>query len=103
MKIVFICGYGVSCGMIANKPQKAGQARGYDVTTEAYSYAQLSDVICNFDVVLVAPQMSFNEKSIAETCEAHGKKYAIVDDLAFATLDGEKCFNTALKLMGSEL
>ena len=102
MKIVFICGNGVSSGMIANKTQKAGQNKGYDIKTEAYSYAQLRDVIDNFDVVLVAPQMKFNEKSIADTCKVHGKKYAIVDDLTFATLDGEKCFDTALKLLGEE-
>ena len=102
MKIVFICGNGVSSGMIANRTQKAGQKKGYDVKTEAYSYAQLREVIDHFDVVLVAPQMEFNETSIAETCKTHGKKYAIVENRTFATLDGEKCFDTALKLLGEE-
>ena len=93
MRILFICGNGVSSGMIASRTGKAGKAQGYDVDTEAYSYTELSEVIDDFDVVLAAPQM------IRETCEEHGKKYAIIDNYAFSTLDGTKCFELAKNLI----
>ena len=80
MRILFICGNGVSSGMIASRTGKAGKAQGYDVDTEAYSYTELSEVIDDFDVVLAAPQMKCNEEMIRETCEEHGKKYAIIDN-----------------------
>ena len=73
MRILFICGNGVSSGMIASRTGKAGKAQGYDVDTEAYSYTELSEVIDDFDVVLAAPQMKCNEEMIRETCEEHGK------------------------------
>ena len=72
MRILFICGNGVSSGMIASRTGKAGKAQGYDVDTEAYSYTELSEVIDDFDVVLAAPQMKCNEEMIRETCEEHG-------------------------------
>ena len=99
MRILFICGNGVSSGMIASRTGKAGKAQGYDVDTEAYSYTELSEVIDDFDVVLAAPQMKCNEEMIRETCEEHGKKYAIIDNYAFATLDGTKCFELAKNLI----
>lgn len=102
MKILFICGNGVSSGMIAQKTRKAGVAKGYEVDSNAYSYAQLSDVIDSFDVVLVAPQMKFNEEKIKSICENHNKKYAIVDNFVFSTLDGDKCFDLALSLLENE-
>ena len=99
MKIMFICGNGVSSGMIASKTEKEGKRRGFDVETDAFSYAQLPELVDQFDVVLVAPQMKFNEAKIAEVCGQHGKPYAIIDPLTFATLDGKKCFETAWRLM----
>lgn len=36
---------------------------------------------------------------IRETCEEHGKKYAIIDNYAFSTLDGTKCFELAKNLI----
>ena len=50
MKILLICGNGVSSGMIAQKIRKAGIARGYDAVSDAYSYSQLSEVVDEFDV-----------------------------------------------------
>ena len=99
MRILFICGNGVSSGMIASRTGKAGKAQGYDVDTEAYSYTELSEVIDDFDVVLAAPQMKCNEEMIRETCEEHGKKYAIIDNYEFSTLDGTKCFELAKNLI----
>lgn len=99
MKIMFICGNGVSSGMIAARTRNEGVSRGYDVTTEAFSYAQLPDNIDNFDVVLVAPQVKFNEKKIAEICAKHHRPYAFIDVMSFATLDAKKCFDTALQCM----
>lgn len=99
MKILFICGNGVSSGMIAQKTRKAGVAKGYDVESNAYSYAQLSDIIDSYDVVLVAPQMKFNESKIKNICDQHNTKYAFVDSFIFSTLDGEKCFDLALSLL----
>ena len=63
------------------------------------SYTELPEVIDDFDVVLAAPQMKCNEEMIRETCEEHGKKYAIIDNYAFSTLDGTKCFELAKNLI----
>lgn len=83
---------------VASRQEKR-KSQGYDVDTEAYSYTELPEVIDDFDVVLAAPQMKCNEEMIRETCEEHGKKYAIIDNYAFATLDGTKCFELAKNLI----
>ncbi len=99
MRILFICGNGVSSGMIATRTVKAGESQGYNVTTEAYSYAELSEVIDDFDVIMAAPQMKCNEDMIKEICEEHDRKYAIIDNYVFSTLDGTKCFEVAKNLL----
>ena len=85
MRILFICGNGVSSGMIASRTGKAGKAQGYDVDTEAYSYTELPEVIDDFDVVSAAPQMKCNEEMIGETVRNMGS-HAIIDNYAFSTL-----------------
>lgn len=75
MKILLICGNGVSSGMIAQKIRKAGIARGYDAVSDAYSYSQLSEVVDEFDVVLVAPQMKFNEDMRRDLSRIISAKY----------------------------
>ncbi|PFG17774.1 PTS system N,N'-diacetylchitobiose-specific IIB component (Lac family) [Propionicimonas paludicola] len=96
MKILLICGNGVSSGMIARKIAQAGVASGAtDTTSEAYSYAQLGQVVDQFDVVLAAPQMRSFESMIQKACATAGKPYAILDDMTYAMLDGNAGFNVA--------
>ena len=101
MKILLICGNGVSSG-IAQKIRKAGIARGYDAVSDAYSYSQLSEVVDEFDVVLVAPQMKFNEDMIRDICALHQKPYAVLDNFVYSTLDGERGFDTVLSLLNEK-
>lgn len=102
MRILFICGNGVSSGMIAQRTMKAGIKRGYDVEYDAYSYTSLPEVIDDFDVVMVAPQIAFNEDMIKEICDDHNKKYVLIDTVAYSILDGDKCFTQALNLIEGE-
>ena len=99
VRILFICGNGVSSGMIASRTAKVGKEKGENVETEAYSFAELSEVIDDFDAVLVAPQMKCNETMVQEICEEHGKKYAIIDNFTFSTLNGAKCLDVAKTLL----
>lgn len=96
MQILFICGNGVSSGMIASRTESAGIEKGYDAHTDAYSYTQLEDVIDDFDVVMVAPQIQFQEPLIKEICEEHKKPYALIDPTAYSMLDGTKVFEQAI-------
>ena len=102
MKLLFICGNGVSSGMIAQRTANAGIDAGYDVEYDAYSYTQLEDVIDEFDIVLVAPQIAFNEPLIKEICLDHTKPYVLIDSMAYPLLDGNKVFNQALCALGKE-
>lgn len=100
MNILLVCGNGVSSGMFAQRICKAGIKKGdKDTKTDAYSYAQLAEVIDSFDVVLVAPQMKFYEKMIKETCEQHNKPYAIINPMTYSMLDGETGFELAKNLL----
>lgn len=99
MNILFICGNGISSGMIASKTEIAGKKQGFDITIDAYSYTQLEEVINDFDVVMVAPQIKFNEPLIKEICKGHNKPYVLIDQMAYSTLDGDTVFNQAIEAM----
>lgn len=100
MKLLFICGNGVSSSMIAMKTAQAGRKLGFDVDSEANSYAQLSEFVDEFDIVMVAPQVKFNENIISEICEEHHKKYVMIDPLAYASLNGNKVFGQVQEALG---
>ncbi|MCT6888719.1 PTS sugar transporter subunit IIB [Bombilactobacillus mellis] len=102
MKILLICGNGISSGIIAQHIAQEGRKKGIaNMEASAYSYAELPEVIDQFDAVLIGPQMKFNEAGIKKICDEYKKPFAFIDDMTYATLDGKKGLELAQKILGA--
>ena len=99
MNILLLCSGGISSGMFARKIEEAGKEKGDEtIHVEAVGFALLGEMITKFDVVLVAPQLKFNEKVIKDTCERNQKKYTFIDSAVFGMQNGKKGYKIAKNL-----
>lgn len=98
MKILLICGNGVSSGMLGIKIKKAAIKLGYlDIQVEAVNRFLTKEKVSEADIVLFGPQLKFQEVYMREICESNKKPYAFIDSIMYGNLDGIKTFEFALK------
>lgn len=60
--IVLFCAAGMSTSLLVTKMQDAAKAKGEEAEIAAYSIAEMDSVIDKADVVLIGPQIRFQEK-----------------------------------------
>lgn len=60
--IVLICAGGMSTSLLVNKMRDVAAAEGHEWEINAYGVAQASTVIPDADIVLLGPQVRFNQK-----------------------------------------
>ena len=100
IRILLVCGNGVSTGMFARKLTREAQKRGVnDFETDAISYKMMSDFISKCDFLLIGPQMKFNEHRIASLCEKHKLPYLSLDPREFGEMKVEQTLETILKMV----
>lgn len=98
VKILLVCSAGMSTSMMVQKMKVAADQRGLEAEIWAVGDAQAAENIKVADVLLLGPQVRFLEgkmKGIAD-----GKPVAVIDMLAYGTMDGAKVLDQALSLVG---
>lgn len=66
MKVLLVCAGGVSTGILMKKMMKHAQAENIDLEVEAHAVQEFDNNIDRFDVVLVAPQISYKFNELKE-------------------------------------
>ncbi|MEC2158964.1 PTS sugar transporter subunit IIB [Virgibacillus halodenitrificans] len=100
MKIILVCSAGMSTSMLVNKMRKAAEDRGMDAEINAIADSQLKNNLEGLDVVLVGPQVRYLEKKIKQQLEPQGIKVAIIDQIAYGMMQGDKVLDQAIELKG---
>ncbi|MYL58010.1 PTS sugar transporter subunit IIB [Virgibacillus halodenitrificans] len=100
MKIILVCSAGMSTSMLVNKMRKAAEERGMDAEINAVAESQLKNNLDGLDVVLVGPQVRYLEKKIKQQLEPQGIKVAIIDQMAYGMIQGDKVLEQAIELKG---
>ncbi|APC49704.1 PTS sugar transporter subunit IIB [Virgibacillus halodenitrificans] len=100
MKIILVCSAGMSTSMLVNKMRKAAEDRGMDAEINAIAESQLKNNLEGLDVVLVGPQVRYLEKKIKQQLEPQGIKVAIIDQIAYGMMQGDKVLDQAIELKG---
>ncbi|EIA20180.1 PTS sugar transporter subunit IIB [Listeria fleischmannii] len=96
--IVLICAAGMSTSLLVTKMEKAAEAKGDDAKIAAYSIAEVNDVVKDADVVLLGPQVRYQEKTVKDAV-AGRIPVDVIDMLAYGKMDGETVYAQALKLI----
>jgi PTS system cellobiose-specific IIB component len=100
MKILLACAGGMSTGMLVQKMVAYAKSQGIEAEIAAYGLGELKEVVAGTDVILLGPQIGFQQEEVQQ-------KYptipvAVIDKMDYAMMNGEKAFKLAQKLMANE-
>lgn len=98
MKIILVCSAGMSTSMLVNKMLKSAEDRGLDANIKAVAESELKNNLEGLDVVLIGPQVRYLEKQIKAQVEPLGIKAAIIDQMAYGMIQGDKVLDQAIAL-----
>ena len=102
MDILIICGGGFSSSFLVQNIKKAAAEKGLSVNVLAKAEGALAGSVSNFDIVLVSPQLRYNDQKIIEICNKAGVPYAFVTAMDFGTMNGEAVLQLAIDTLGEE-
>jgi PTS system cellobiose-specific IIB component len=95
IKVLIVCAMGMSSSMLESKTIEAGKNAGVEVQMHAITTPDVGvwDWQANWvDVVLVAPQVRYKRKSIAQAANPLGIIVQDIEIVTFGMVDGEKLF-----------
>ena len=95
LNIVLVCQFGASTGMLAENIKKAAQSQGLDVMVNAYGVAEIATVSKNVDVILIGPQMRFQQQEFEQKYKQ--VPFLAIDALDYGMMNGEKVLASAMK------
>ncbi|RKD32305.1 PTS sugar transporter subunit IIB [Thermohalobacter berrensis] len=102
MKILLCCAAGMSTSLIVEKMKKAAETRNMDVTIEAVSVDEIENVIQDYDVVLLGPQVKYKKNQLQKLGDKHGKKVDVINPVDYGLVKGDKILDFAIKLREDE-
>ncbi len=97
-KIILFCSQGMSTSLLVNKMKKAAEEEGYQCQIEAYNLASLSQKAPGADIILLGPQIRFQEKKIKG--QYPEKIVMVIDMTMYGRMDGKGVLDSAKKLLG---
>lgn len=96
-KILLVCNAGISTSILVSKMKKAAQAQGIDVSIQVKSMTGVKDVIQDMDIVLLAPQIGYEQRKLQDL--AGDIPVEKVDVRDFGILNGEGVLREAMKVL----
>ena len=100
--IMLVCSAGMSTSLLVTKMEKSAAALGDDVKIFALPMSEGITKLKEVDCVLLGPQVRFNLGKIKEQAEKDhpGIPVDVIDMKDYGTMNGEKVYANAKKLMG---
>lgn len=98
-KILLCCSAGMSTSMLVKKMEQAAVTRGIECHIEALAVNAFSDVIKDFDVCLLGPQVRFQLEELKKTADEHGKNIAAISMQDYGMMKGDEVLTQALSLI----
>lgn len=106
LHILLTCNLGASTGVMVAKMldiAKASQKlEGIDIKIEAHPVNDLEEIVEDFDVVLVGPQMKHRFKELEKICKAHNKPIEVIDTRDYGAVNGANILKSAIILRSKE-
>ena len=97
--IVLCCAAGMSTSMLVQRMKDAAQKKGVEVTIKAV--AEFKDNIATADIVLLGPQVKYEQAKLQAQADPLGKKVAVIDMMDYGMMKGDAVLEKALKLLES--
>ncbi len=100
-RVLVLCASGATSSMLAKAISKGAKQRGVPVESIAMAYGQHKDLISDFDLIILAPQMASMFDELQQDCNAEGVKSATTSGREYVglTRDPQKALDFALNLI----
>ncbi|EKM0375381.1 PTS sugar transporter subunit IIB [Cronobacter turicensis] len=102
-RIVLCCSAGMSTSLVVTKMEKTAVERGLDLKIYAIPEQNLRDELeqhgSDIQVVLLGPQVRFKLAENKKLTDEHQIPIAVIDSVAYGTLNGAKVLDQALSLV----
>lgn len=99
--VLVLCASGATSSMLAKAIDKGAEKRGAHVEAIAMAYGQHKDIISDYDLIVLAPQMASMYDELKHDCDEQGVKSATTSGRQYVglTRDPEKALDFALACM----
>ncbi len=102
-RIVLACSAGMSTSLVVTKMEKAAAERGLELHIYAIPEQNLREELEDFGndiiAVLLGPQVRFKLAENQKLTDSYRVPIAVIDPLAYGTLNGAKVLDQALNLV----
>ncbi len=95
--VLLCCGAGMSSGFLAQRAQKAADAKGLQIHIEAKSQSVVEDVVGDYDLLLIGPHYTSHLEEFESMAEPTGIPVAVIPQAIYGTLDGDELVAFALE------
>ncbi|MFD1412191.1 PTS sugar transporter subunit IIB [Oceanobacillus jeddahense] len=98
LKIIILCSWGATSSQLAKKVEQAAEKRELDVEVYAGGTGEFKQKASEYDVALLEPQVRHLKKEVTKIGEQNDVPVELVDQRAFALMDGDKVLDQALNM-----
>lgn len=100
-RVLVLCASGATSSMLAKAISKGAKARNLPVEAIAMAYGQHKDIIKDFDLIVLAPQMASMYDELKHDCDEQGVKSATTSGREYVglTRQPEKALEFALNII----
>lgn len=101
LSVLVLCASGATSSMLANAITKGAKKQGVHLESIAMAYGQHKDVITDYDLIILAPQMASMYEELKKDCSSKGTKSATTSGKEYVKLtrDPEGALEFALNLI----
>lgn len=99
MKLIILCSWGATSSQLAQKVEEAANKRGTDLEVYSGGTGEFKQKASEYDVALLEPQVRHLKKEVTKVADANNIPVEMVDQRAFALMDGEKVLDQTLNLL----
>jgi len=97
--IVLCCAAGMSTSMLVQRMKDAAQKKGVEVSIKAVPVSEFKENLAEADIILLGPQVKYEQVKLQAQAEPLGKKVAVIDMMDYGMMKGDVVLDKALKLL----
>ena len=103
LNVLVLCASGATSSMLANAISKGAKENNINLESTAMAYGQHKEIISDFDLIILAPQMASMYNELQKDCEAKGTKSATTSGVQYVKLtrDSDGALKFALDIINS--
>ncbi|WWU65935.1 PTS lactose transporter subunit IIBC [Clostridium baratii] len=103
LNVLVLCASGATSSMLANAISKGAKENNINLESTAMAYGQHKEIISDFDLIILAPQMASMYNELQKDCEAKGTKSATTSGVQYVKLtrDSDGALKFALDIINN--